>query len=164
MRAQAKELAAQRVEMTSDELRAAAERERIRLEAPGEIDIVGDRLGVGADAAPSFDTLLGKTVEVRWRYWAKEDGKKKQAHACSPARLQSPCAPACNPSVSLALACNHCPSVCAGVYLVFRGSGRDIADGKTTKKSAKCKSPLPWGGVRIRWPEDREREEPESFV
>ena len=56
---QASELSSQRVEMTADELRAAAERERIRLEEAGEIDRVGDNLGVGADAAP---------VNLRIRY------------------------------------------------------------------------------------------------
>ena len=40
----------------------------------------------------------------------------------------------------------------------------EVADGKTTKKSARCKSPLPWGAVRIRWPEDKSRDEPEIFV
>ena len=39
-----------------------------------------------------------------------------------------------------------------------------MADGKTTKKSARCKSPLPWGAVRVKWPEDKEREEAETFT
>ena len=40
----------------------------------------------------------------------------------------------------------------------------EVADGKTTKKSPQCKSPLPWGAVRICWPEDKDRDEKESFV
>ena len=28
---------------------------------------------------------------------------------------------------------------------------------------ARCKSPLPWGALRIKWPKDSEREEAESF-
>ena len=31
-----------------------------------------------------------------------------------------------------------------------------MADGRATKRSARCKSTLPWGAVRIRWPEDVE--------
>ena len=69
--------------MTADELRAAAERERIRLEEAGEIDRVGDNLGVGADSAPAFDSLVGKTIELRWRYWTQEGNKRKQVRACT---------------------------------------------------------------------------------
>ena len=40
----------------------------------------------------------------------------------------------------------------------------EVADGRQ-KKSAKCKSPLPWGAVRIKWPdEDAEYGERESYV
>ena len=76
---QADELSSQRVELSAEELREAARRERVRLEEAGEIDRVGDSLGKGADAAPAFDSLVGKTIEVRWRYWETEDGKRKQA-------------------------------------------------------------------------------------
>ena len=40
----------------------------------------------------------------------------------------------------------------------------EIADGKCTKKSPKCKSLLPWGAVRLRFPEDVVRKEPEHHV
>lgn len=125
---QAKELTDQRIELSADELRAAAERARARLEAAGQIDSVWEQQGVGTDAAPSFDTLEGKTIELRWRYYIIEDGKRKP------------------------------------VYIWCSGEVVEVADGKTTKKSNKCKSPLPWGAVRIRWPEDKERDEPETFV
>ena len=62
----------------AEELRERAERARERLEAAGEIDALEDRQGVGADAAPAFDTLQGKTIEVRWRYWSVENGKRQQ--------------------------------------------------------------------------------------
>ena len=52
---------------------------------------------------------------------------------------------------------------CAQIYIWCSGEVVEVADGKTTKKSARCKSPLPWGAVRVKWPEDREREEAESF-
>ena len=78
----AQELASAKVELSSDELRAAAERERARLEGPaGEIDGIGDSQGVGADSAPGFETLVGKTIEVRWRYHTVENGHRKQVLA-----------------------------------------------------------------------------------
>ena len=38
----------------------------------------------------------------------------------------------------------------------------EVADGKTTKRSAKCKSTLPWGAVRIKY--DGARPEPTPVV
>ena len=95
--------------------------------AAGEIDDVGDRLGVGSDAAPKFDSLLGKQVEIRWRYYTSEKGVKQQ------------------------------------VYIWAQGEVVEIADGKTTKKSSRCKSPLPWGAVRVKWPEDADFDEKETY-
>ena len=44
------------------------------------------------------------------------------------------------------------------VYIWCTGSAVvAVADGtKTTKQSARCKSPLPWGAVQIKWPADAE--------
>ena len=53
----------------------AAERERGRLEEAGEIDRVGDQM---PKEAPAFDALVGKELELRWRYWSKEGTKRKQ--------------------------------------------------------------------------------------
>lgn len=39
-----------------------------------------------------------------------------------------------------------------------------VADGDKDKKSARCKKILPAGAVRIKWPEDAEYDEAESFV
>ena len=44
------------------------------------------------------------------------------------------------------------------------GTVVEVADGRTVKSSKKAKSPLPWGAVRIRWPEDSEYGEKESYV
>ena len=123
--AQAIELAGQRLKLSDAELRVAAERERARLEASGEIDHVGDRQPTHA---PSFESLVGKMLEVRWRYYTVENGQRKQ------------------------------------VYIWCSGEVVEVADGKSTKKSARCKSPLPWGAVRIRWPADVDYDEPESFT
>ena len=79
----------------------------------GEIDSVAD--GQLLRKAPAFGDLLGRYIEVRWRYWdVGEDGKRKS------------------------------------VYIWCEGEVVEVADGRTTKKSAACKSPLPWGAVRIR--------------
>ena len=39
-----------------------------------------------------------------------------------------------------------------------------IANGTTDKESARCKNKLAKNAVRIRWPKDDARKEPESFV
>ena len=49
-------------------------------------------------------------------------------------------------------------------YIWCTGKVVEVADGKTTKRSAGCKSPLEWGAVRIQWPDDAEFEERESFT
>jgi hypothetical protein len=58
---QAEQLAERHTELTPEQLRAAGERERERLEESGEIDRVGDSQPKGD--APSFDSLVGKV----WR-------------------------------------------------------------------------------------------------
>ena len=39
----------------------------------------------------------------------------------------------------------------------------EVADGKV-KRTPQCQSPLPWGAVRIRWPQDADYAEGETFV
>ena len=74
---QAEELAGSRSQPSAEELRTAAKRERARLEAAGEIDRVWEAQGIGADAAPSFDSLVAKTLELRWKYY--DQGKPVRA-------------------------------------------------------------------------------------
>ena len=79
---QAGRLANQRLSLSTAELLAAAERERARLETAGELDGVGDRQ---PKDAPLLDSsLVGKQLEIRWRYWRPtvqgEKGKKKAVH------------------------------------------------------------------------------------
>ena len=164
------ELADQRIELSADELRAAAERARARLEAEGQIDSVWERQGVGADAAPTFDSLEGKTIELRWRYYTSENGKRKPVRACPPGPQFSPnpyphifTLPFITPPRPAHV--HAAPPMChMQVYIWTSGEVVEVADGKTTKRTAKCSSPLPWGAVRIRWPEDKNRDEPESFA
>ena len=40
----------------------------------------------------------------------------------------------------------------------------EAADGKTTKRSPRCLSTLPWGAVRIKWPADDEFDEEEHYT
>ena len=120
---------------------------------------------MGADAAPAFDTLKGKTIELRWRYYATEGDERKQVCARLPSLEHSHAMCACH--VHLRCMCMHGTLylfMCKQVYIWCSGEMVEIADGKTTKKSSRCKSPLPWGAVRICWPEDKERDEPETFV
>ena len=49
------------------------------------------------------------------------------------------------------------------MYIWCVGEVVEIADGKT-KRSKQCKTSLPWGAVRIRWPQDADYAEGETFV
>ena len=50
------------------------------------------------------------------------------------------------------------------MYIWCVGEVVKVADGKT-KRSAQCKTSLPWGAVRIRWPHDATtRGEGETFL
>ena len=51
-----------------------------------------------------------------------------------------------------------------GVHLMLL---RDCGGGRWQdyeEKSNRCKSPLPWGALHVKWPEDTEREEAKSFA
>ena len=124
---QAEQLAERHTELTMEQLRAEAEREQERLQECGEIDRVGDGQ---PDDAPSFDSLVGKRIEVRWRYWVKDTSRKSKRR---------------------------------GVYIWCEGEVVGVADGQK-KRTPQCKSPLPWGAVRIRWPEDAAYAEGETYV
>ncbi|KAL1496522.1 hypothetical protein AB1Y20_016476 [Prymnesium parvum] len=73
---QASALCSGRTELTAEQLLEAAQRRRVELEATGEIDWVGDRQPYAAGQGPTFDnSLVGKMLEVRWRYRCKETGQ-----------------------------------------------------------------------------------------
>ena len=129
--AQAEALAEQRVVLTDEELRERAERERERLESTGEVDRVADAQPDLPKDWRAWDTLVGRQVEVRWRYYVKDLTKKSKRRS---------------------------------EYIWCQGEVVAVADGKTDKKSPRCKTALPWGAVRIKWPADSEFEEGETFV
>ena len=124
------------MKMSPEELRAAAQREVLRLEASGEIDRVGDRQGVGASAAPAFDSMVGKTIEIRWCYRCTQM-RMANASRCMLTSLW--------PTAAAFHSYSHTSDPIAQVYIWCSGEVVEVADGKTTKKSARCKSPLPWG-------------------
>jgi|EP00966_Prymnesium_polylepis_P020425 hypothetical protein len=50
------------------------------------------------------------------------------------------------------------------IYIWCTGEVIQVADGGTTKRTARCKNILPLGAVRIKWPADVEFDEDEHFV
>lgn len=69
-------LSADRVELSSAEVLAAAQQRRAELEAAGEIDWVHDRQPFPTGQGPIPDKkLVGKRLEVRWRYKHVETGE-----------------------------------------------------------------------------------------
>ena len=84
---QADQLADQRLPLSGQELLERAAKERARLEACGQLDTVGD---LQPRHAPALNgDLIGRKLEIRWRYWRKtmqgEKGKKKQVLGRAPA-------------------------------------------------------------------------------
>ena len=83
---QAEELADQRSSLSLEGLLKRAEAERERLELCGELDRASDLMP--AKPPPLDASLVGKELEIRWRYWAEAEGftksgtkKKKQVRA-----------------------------------------------------------------------------------
>ena len=76
---QALDLAGKVKELPRDELLARSQLERERLEQIGELDRTGDIMP--REAPPCNDSLIGKELEIRWRYWRPaaegERGKRK---------------------------------------------------------------------------------------
>ena len=125
--AQGKAFLEKHEEIPPDELRRLAERERERLEEAGEISIVSD---AQPEKPPAFNTLLGKEIEIRWRYWER-----------------------CDPSTDPRGRSKK------QVFIWCAGLVTEIADGrKTTGRAVGMdkKDILPYGAVRVRWEEDAE--------
>lgn len=73
---QAQELSADKTDLTPEQVVAAAEKRRRELELRGEIDWVCDRQPYPTGQGPVPDKkLVGKTLEVRWRYWHRTTGQ-----------------------------------------------------------------------------------------
>lgn len=73
---QADKMCTLQTDLTAAEVRAAGVRRRAELELAGEIDWVCDRQPYATGQGPTCDKrLVGKSLEVRWRYWHKETGE-----------------------------------------------------------------------------------------
>ncbi|KAL1511680.1 hypothetical protein AB1Y20_004970 [Prymnesium parvum] len=73
---QASQLGDDRIDMSQADLLAAAQKRRGELEAAGEIDWVSDRQPYAVGQGPTPDNnLIGKKLEVRWRYRMIETGE-----------------------------------------------------------------------------------------
>lgn len=73
---QAQALSMDKTDLSPDQIIAAAERRRKELEEAGEIDWVCDRQPYPTGQGPVPDkALVGKTLEVRWRYYNKGSGE-----------------------------------------------------------------------------------------
>ena len=68
---QADALAGKVRELPAAELLDRAQRERVRLETVGELDRVGDMQP--EHPPPCDESLVGSQLEIRWRYWAKDE-------------------------------------------------------------------------------------------
>lgn len=135
--AQANALAPVIKKLSAEELLAQAQQKRKALEAAGEIDRVGD---LQPKTPPALDdSIIGTQLEICYRYWrpptAEEiaKGDKRKRIAV--------------------------PIWCEGTAVL-------VANGTSTTErpeSAKCKKLAQAGAVRIHWPADPARKEPESF-
>jgi hypothetical protein len=133
--AQAEELAGTIKELSPEELLALAKEKRAALEAAGELDALGD---VQPDKAPLINaSFAGTWLEICWRYWRTPT---EEEVAAGEKRKK------------------------IGVKIWCEGEVTQVADGKTMRKTKNKNSPLvEAGAVRVRWPEDKERNEPETF-
>ena len=135
---QAEALAPAIKELSPEELLALAEEEREALEAAGEIDRVGDSQ---PEEPPALDdSIVGSELEICWRYWRDPTDEEK---AKGEKRKK------------------------IGVKIWCEGEVVLVANGTTTTENpenAKCKKLAKAGAVRIKWPADADRNEPESFT
>ena len=131
---QATELATTIKALSGDELLALAQRKRVQLEEAGEIDEVGDEQ---QEEAPTLDdSMVGTELEVCWRYWRPPTDEEK---AAGEKRKK------------------------IGEKIWCEGKVEQVANGTTDKESVRCKNLLKAGALRIRWPADPVRKEPETL-
>ena len=135
--AQAKELGSTIKELSPEELLELANARRAELEAAGEIDRAADDQ---PDEPPARDdSLVSSSLELCWRYW-RPLTEAEIAKGDKRKRIQQFIWCECD------------------VVLVANGT-------TTTEQpeNAKCKKLAQAGAVRIKWPADKAREEPETF-
>lgn len=124
----------------AEELLALAQRKHDELVVAGELDAVADEQP--KDAPTMDDTIVGTKLEICWRYWR-------------------------TPTAAEVVAGEKRKKI--GVPIWCEGEVTHLANGTTTTTNPdniRCKKLANAGAVRIRWPEDLDREvpEPESFT
>ena len=82
------------------------------------------------------DSMIGSELEVCWRYWRPPTDEEK---AAGEKRKK------------------------IGVKIWCEGKVEQVANGTTDKESTRCKNLLKAGALRIRWPADLVRKEPETL-
>ena len=132
---QADELAGAVKELSQEELLALAEKEYERLVEAGELDAVGDEQP--EKAPPIDDSIIGTKLEICWRYW-RQPTAEETAKGDKRKRI--------------------------AVKMWCEGEVAQIANGTTDKESPQSKSPLAKNALRIKWPEDPDRKEKESYT
>ena len=136
--AQAKAIGTTIKDYSPEELLELANKRRAQLEADGEIDRVADEQ---PDEPPvRDDSLVGTSLEICWgRYW-RPPTAEEIAKGDKRKRIQE-------------------KIWCEGEVVL-------VANGTTTEnpENAKCKKLAEAGAVRIKWPADEARNEPETFT
>ena len=127
-------LASPFLELNEDELRERVAVRRQQLIAEGEIDDLEDEQRDLA-APPLDDSLIGWRIEVRWRYWRPATEADRQKH-----KVQE--------------------------YIWCEGEVVALTAAESVKINPKLKKEDIAGetAVRIRWPRDAERDEPEQCI
>ena len=133
--AQAEELSESIHDLDDDELLALAEKQRIELEATGQIDRVAARQ---PEKPPERNrkSIIGVWLEICWRYW-REPTAEERAKGEKRKKI--------------------------GVKIWCEGEVVAIANGTSDKSAPQSKNVLAKGALRIRWPEDVDRHEKESY-
>ena len=136
--AQAQALGSTIKELSPEELLELANQRRAELEAAGEIDRVADDQPL--EPPVRDDSLVESSLEICWRYW-RPPTEAEVAKGEKRKRIQT--------------------FIWCDCEVVL------VANGTTTienPENAKCKKLAKAGAVRVKWPADPLRKEPESFM
>ena len=132
---QAEELGEGVHDLSPDELLELAEKRRKELEVAGEINAVADKQ---PEKPPKRDdpAMVGTWLEICWRYW-----RPPTAEEIAKGEKRKKIA----------------------VKIWCEGEVTQVANGTTDKSAPQSTNKLAKGALRIRWPEDKERKEKQSY-
>ena len=132
---QAEEIGESIIDLSPEELLALAEAQRVTLEVTGELDRVADQQPKKPPKRNS-ESIVSTMLEVCWRYWRPPTEEEK---AKGDKRKR----------IAVKIWC-ECEVVA-------------VANGSSDKEAPGSKNVLAKGALRVRWPEDVERKEKESY-